>query len=84
MGIYQQAWRMALKTGADMKYCACREIGALVKTLVRKGWTFRRGGKHGKLRGPSGTLTLTVPRSPSDHRAFLNFNHDVRHVLSSI
>lgn len=74
---------MALKAGIDMKYCGCKEIDALVKTLVRDGWTFQRGGKHGKLRGPSGKLTLTVPRSPGDHRAFLNFNRDVRRALLS-
>lgn len=56
----------------------------MVKVLVREGWLFCRGGKHGKLRGPSGKLTLTVPNSPSDHRAFLNFKRDVHHALSLI
>jgi hypothetical protein len=67
-----------------MKYCSCKEINALVKMLVREGWLFFRGGKHGKLRRPSGKVTLTVPNSPSDHRAFLNFKRDVHHALSSI
>lgn len=64
-----------------VKYCSCQEINTLVKGLVRTGWTFFRGGKHGRLREPSGKTTLTVPRSPSDHRAFLNFRRDVQHAL---
>jgi hypothetical protein len=67
-----------------MKYCSCKEINALVKALVQDGWSFCRGGKHGKLLEPSGKFVLTVPSSPSDHRAFLNFKRDVRHVLSSL
>ena len=65
-----------------MKYCSCKKINALVKALVRQGWSFCRGGKHGKLRIPRGKFTLTVPSSPSDHRAFLNFSRDVHHALS--
>ena len=67
-----------------MKYCACKDINSLVRTLVRQGWSFGRGGKHGKLRMPSGKYTLTVPTSPSDHRAFLNFKRDVQHAMLSI
>lgn len=61
-----------------MKYCACREIDALVRAMVREGWTFRRGGKHGRLREPSGRFVLTVPGSPGDRRAAENFRHDLR------
>ena len=64
-----------------MKYCAMKEIDSLVKGLVRQGWSFQRGGKHGRLRAPSGRATLTVPGTPSDRRAFLNFRRDVRHAL---
>jgi hypothetical protein len=64
-----------------MKYCSCKEINALVTALVRQGWSFCRGGKHGKLRMPSGKRTLTVPTSPSDHRAFLNFRRDVHRAM---
>lgn len=66
-----------------MKYCACKEIDQLVKGLIRQGWSYRRGGKHGRLSSPNGRATLSVPRTPSDHRAFLNFRRDVRQVLAA-
>jgi hypothetical protein len=61
-----------------MKYCANKDFNVLVKQLVRMGWTFRRGGRHGRLISPHGGPTLTVPSSPSDHRALQNFRRDVR------
>lgn len=67
-----------------MKYCKTPEINTLVAQLVHDGWHFRRGGKHGKLRTPQGTRTLTVPLSPSDYRAWLNFRRDVRHAQRSV
>ena len=60
------------------KYCKAPEIDALVVQLVRSGWHFHWGGRHGKLRNPQGSRALTVPISPSDHRAWLNFRRDVR------
>jgi hypothetical protein len=62
------------------RYSSMREIDLLVHDLIRNGWTFRRGGKHGLLSPPGGTPTVTVPCSPSDWRAFLNFKRDVRNV----
>jgi len=64
-----------------MKYCADKDIDCLVRSLVRQGWTFYWGSKHGRLRHPLGTPVLTVPKSPSDKRAVLNFSRDVRHTL---
>lgn len=67
-----------------MRYCSAKEINAIVAELVRDGWSFRKRAGHGKLRPPQGRPTLTVPSSPSDHRAWLNFRRDVRHVQRSI
>ena len=64
-----------------MKYCSSKEIDALVKQLIRQGWSFTRGKKHGRLRPPNGYPALTVPGTPGDCRAFLNFRRDLRHVL---
>jgi hypothetical protein len=66
-----------------MKYCSVKEINTLVKVLIQQGWSFRWGGKHGKLFSPTGKTTLSVPCTPSDHRAFLNFKRDIRHALNS-
>jgi len=64
-----------------MKYCAAKEIDQLVRQLIHQGWSFRRGGKHGRLRSPAGKVTLSVPSTPSDRRAFLNFRRDIRHAV---
>jgi hypothetical protein len=64
-----------------MKYSAGKEINALVRRLIREGWSFRHGGKHGRLRTPEGKAILSVPNTPSDRRAFVNFRQDVRRAL---
>lgn len=64
------------------KYSSCKEINVLVNALVREGWEFCRGGKHGKLRRAKDARALVVPGSPSDHRAALNFRRDVRRFIA--
>lgn len=61
-----------------MKYSNSKEINLLISNLVKSGWEYSRGKRHGKLKAPSSKHTLTVPISPSDYRAFLNFRRDVR------
>lgn len=67
-----------------MKYCSSKEIDVVVRQLVRQGWSFTRGKKHGRLRPPCGHPVLTVPGTPSDCRAFLNFKRDLRHVAPAV
>ena len=50
--------------------------------LVKDGWTYWRGGRHGRLQAPSGHPTLTIGCTPSDRRAFQNFRRDLRNALS--
>lgn len=56
------------------------EIDRIVSQLVRQGWQFRRGRKHGRLYAPLGGGVLTVPGTPSDSRAWLNFRRDARRL----
>lgn len=63
-----------------MKYCRSPEIDMLVRQLVRQGWQFNRGRKHGRLRAPDGRGALTVPGTPSDRRAWMNFRRDVQRI----
>lgn len=65
-----------------MKYSGCKEIQKLIKPLIKMGWKYARGKKHGKLTDPLKGRILIVPISPSDYRAFLNFRRDLRSVLS--
>jgi len=63
-----------------MRYCHDKEINRLVSVLVRDGWNFTRG-RHGKLRKPDGSGFVTIPNTPSDHRALLNLRRDIRRQL---
>lgn len=67
-----------------MKYSACKEIDATVKRLVSEGWAFKWGRKHGRLAPPAGGRTVTVPKTPSDWRTFLNFLRDLRHATRGV
>lgn len=62
------------------RYRASKEINTLVRQLVRNGWRFQRGGQHGKPYAPHSAECLSVPSTPSDRRAFLNFRQDVRRI----
>lgn len=63
-----------------MRYSKSKEIDAIVKNLVRRGWSFKWGKKHGRLGHPACGARLTVPKSPSDWRASLNFRRDLQHL----
>ena len=63
-----------------MKYSNDRNVSDVVRDLVRNGWRYHMGGRHGKLVSPSGRR-MPVPCTPSDYRAFLNFKRDVRKLL---
>lgn len=65
-----------------MKYCTNKEINKLIRRMVRQGWSFRRGSKHGRITHPRGRPTLTVASSPSDRRSYFNFRCDVRRAIS--
>jgi hypothetical protein len=64
-----------------MKYSNSKEINQLISNLVKGGWEYSRGKRHGKLKEPLSKHILTVPISPSDYRAFLNFRRDVRQYV---
>ena len=51
----------------------------MVRVLVARGWRYQPGRKHGKLVAPNGRK-LSVPCTPSDWRAGLNFEHDARRI----
>ena len=47
------------------KYCSDKDFDLVIRCLVRHGWGYRRGGKHGKLTHPSLWRPITVSISPS-------------------
>ncbi len=67
-----------------MKYSKCKEIDSLVTKLVKRGWLFHRGRKHGKILHPTRDGKIIVPKTPSDSRAYRNFRGEVRRLLNAI
>ncbi len=62
------------------KYSKDKRINSLVNRLIKeRKWKIRRG-RHSVLTATTGKK-IAVPSTPSDHRAFLNFKHDVRRLL---
>ena len=64
------------------RYSSCREINALVQRYVRQDWTYRRGGKHGKLSPPGCGRFVTIPGTPGDFRSIRNLERDIRHLAA--
>lgn len=67
-----------------MRYSSGKEIDDLVRRLVRDGWRFRRGGRHGRLLHPYNQRAVIVPCTPGDRRAWLNFRQDVKKANRAI
>ena len=62
-----------------MRYSNNKEVAALVRSLVETGWRYMNGKKHGKIIALNGRK-LAVPGTPSDWRASMNFQRDVRRI----
>ena len=58
------------------KYSSDKDINKMVRRLLKKGWTIRPGKKHRQVVSPFGRR-VTIPSTPSDHRASKNFIHQV-------
>lgn len=61
-----------------MKYSSNKEINQQVRKLMKAGWQFHKGRKHGRLTPPGGGGSITISSSPSDYRAIHNFRRDIR------
>ncbi|MBZ2169843.1 type II toxin-antitoxin system HicA family toxin [Marinobacter sp. F4216] len=55
------------------RYSSNKDWNAVINRLVKLGWRYRRGGKHGQLTHPDSSEILVVPISPSDRRSLQNF-----------
>ena len=51
----------------------------MVKELLKDGWIVLRKNNHVRIQSPTGK-TLTVPCTPSDVRAVLNFKADIKRL----
>ncbi|GGB82207.1 hypothetical protein GCM10011352_05020 [Marinobacterium zhoushanense] len=59
------------------RYSSNKDWNECIKRLVKLGWIYSRGRKHGRLTHPDGSRILTVSNSPSDRRSLQNF---MKHV----
>jgi len=58
-----------------------KDINKFIKKLISGGkWSCLRGKKHPYLYSPKGKR-ITVPSTPSDHRAYQNFKRDIMKVI---
>jgi hypothetical protein len=65
------------------KYSKNKDVDALVNELLDKGWQPLKRKRHWQVVSPTGTK-LTIPVTPSDGRAFMNFRGDVKRVLQGV
>ena len=60
-----------------------KDINSFVRSLIKLShWTAVRGSKHIALLSPLGKR-ITVPSTPSDRRAYINFKKDVLRTISN-
>lgn len=56
---------------------------ALVRQVLREGWTLSNGGKHPKLTAPSGAVVI-LPSSPSDTDAEHMIVRRIKRILEDL
>ena len=61
------------------RYSNDKNINQEVRMLIKSGWKVKSGSKHAKVISPAGYY-LTVPSTPRDRRAWLNFSRDIRQI----
>lgn len=64
-----------------MRYSKDARISDKVAELLKDGWVIKHWSRHLRITEPKLKLTLTVPGSPSDHRAVQNWLHQIRKVI---
>lgn len=47
-------------------YCSDKDVNKLIKGLIKQGWVFTKGKKHGKLISETITEPIVISSSPSD------------------
>ncbi len=62
------------------RYSTSNKINDVVKWLLRCGWCVKSTKRHVRIESGDGTMNLTVPKTPSDHRAELNWISQARRI----
>jgi predicted RNA binding protein YcfA (HicA-like mRNA interferase family) len=61
------------------RFSTDKNIDSLVRELLNEGWQSSKRKRHWQIVSPIGR-TLTVPFTPSDNRAWMNFRSDIKRV----
>lgn len=61
-----------------MRYSKDKRIDAVVRKLLREGWSVKSAKRHLRLENEVTRDCITVPGSPSDHRATQNWLHQLK------
>lgn len=60
------------------RYSTCDIVNRITKELVKLGWESLKVRGHPRIKSPDGKITITVPKSPSDHRSTQNWIHQLK------
>jgi|3_EtaG_2_1085321.scaffolds.fasta_scaffold00060_11 hypothetical protein len=63
-----------------MKFSSDKDINSFAMHLVKSGWRFKRGKKHGKLMAPRSQHMVVIPSTPSKKRALKEMESLVRRI----
>lgn len=63
-----------------MLFSRNRDVDRMVKDLLCRGWVSVKKSKHWQVQSPLGSV-LTIPSTPSDGRAAMNFRCDVKRAI---
>lgn len=63
-----------------MKFSSDKDINEFARSLVKSGWRFKRGRKHGKLLAPDSREMVVIPSTPSNKRALQEVESIVRKI----
>lgn len=66
------------------KYSTDKNIDSLVKELLVDGWTPTRKKRHWQIISPTNGRVQTIPVTPSDNRAFMNFRSDIKRIKQGV
>ena len=65
------------------KFSTDKNIDSLVRELLVEGWKSSKRKRHWQVVSPKGK-TQTIPLTPSDNRAFMNFRSDIKRIKQGV
>ena len=65
------------------KFSTDKNIDSLVRELLVEGWQPSKRERHWQVVSPKGR-TQTIPLTPSDGRAWMNFRSDIKRIKQGV